>query len=73
MVVHWLRKPGHGLRIKLASNAVGAVTTGVALVISIAKFVEGAWMTVRIAPAVVSLLQHINRYYKKSLVRWHSR
>jgi hypothetical protein len=49
------------------------VTTGVALVISIAKFVEGAWMTVRIAPAVVSLLQHINRYYKKSLVRWHSR
>jgi amino acid transporter len=66
MVVHWLRKPGRGVRIKLVYNALGAVTTGVALVIIIiAKFVEGAWMTVLIVPALVLLLQQINRHYKK--------
>jgi amino acid transporter len=66
MVVHWLRKRGSGLRVKLTYNALGAATTSVALVIIIlAKFTEGAWMTVVVVPALVLLLQRIHRHYKK--------
>ena len=43
MVVHWRRLGGKGARSSLAINAVGAVATGVALlVILVAKFTEGA-------------------------------
>lgn len=66
MVVHWLRRTGPGVRIKLAFNALGAVTTSIALIVIIsAKFIEGAWMTIAIVPALVLLLQRINRHYKK--------
>jgi hypothetical protein len=65
MVVHWFRKPGHGPRIALAYNSLGAVATGAALVIIIAtKFIEGAWITVIAAPGLVLLLQGINRHYQ---------
>src|SRR5262249_18563468 len=41
MVVHWLRRPGRGVRPKLYCNALGAVTTAVALaIIVVAKFAE---------------------------------
>jgi amino acid transporter len=66
MVVHWLRKRGRGVRAKLICNGLGAATTSVALVIIIlAKFTEGAWMTVVVVPALVFLLQRINRRYEK--------
>ena len=66
MVVHWWRKKGRGYRIKLAFNALGAITTAVGLVIIIvAKFLEGAWMTVIFIPALIFLLMAINRHYKR--------
>lgn len=66
MVVHWLRKKGKSYQTKLAFNALGASTTAVALVIIIvAKFVEGAWMTVVFIPALTLLLLTIHRHYKK--------
>ena len=66
MVVHWLRKSGRGFRIKLIYNGLGAATTtAVLMIIILAKFVEGAWMTVVVAPALVLLLQKINRHYKR--------
>jgi hypothetical protein len=66
MVVHWLRMKGRGYRIKLAFNALGAATTAVALVIIVvAKFLEGAWMTVIFIPVLTLLLMVINRHYKK--------
>lgn len=66
MVVHWLRKKGRGYRTKLAFNALGAATTAVALVIIVvAKFLEGAWMTVIFIPALTFLLLAINRHYKR--------
>ncbi len=65
MVGHWKRRPGQGVRMKLTANAIGAVTTSAALVIIIlAKFTQGAWMTLVVVPAVVLLLQRINRHYK---------
>ncbi len=74
MVVHWRRegrdgdraghRVGHGLRLTL--NAVGATTTGLALVVILAaKFVEGAWITVIAIPLVILLLRTIHDYYAR--------
>jgi amino acid transporter len=66
MVVHWLRRPGPGVRINLFYNALGAATTAVVLVIIVlAKFTEGAWMTIIFVPALVLLLERINHHYRK--------
>mgnify|MGYP001281101516 CR=1 FL=1 len=80
MVIHWLRllrkrgdgRAKHSERMHLAVNAVGAVTTGGALVIIVAaKFLEGAWITVLIIPAVIVLLKSIRRYYDELAARAH--
>jgi amino acid transporter len=72
MVVHWRRELGASMadearrkmRMHLAINALGAASTAVALaVIVVAKFVEGAWLTVMVIPAVILLLWAIRRYY----------
>ena len=65
MVAHW-RKQRKSARGPLAINAVGAVTTGAALVVILAaKFVEGAWITVLALPALVFLLHAVHRYYDR--------
>lgn len=63
MVVHWRRQserhPG-----KLAMNAIGACSTGAALlVILVAKFAEGAWITLIAVPLTIVLLKAIKGYY----------
>ena len=71
MVAHWLRdaREGEGTRrgrtgIRLGVNALGTATTAVALgIIIVAKFVEGAWITVLTVPLVIVLLKGIHRYY----------
>lgn len=66
MVIHWLRRRGRGVAVKLAYNGIGALTTAIVLgVVVVAKFVEGAWMTVVVAPALAFLLQRIRRHYLK--------
>ncbi len=66
MVLHWLRRRGRGYRTKLAFNALGAATTAVALVVIImAKFLEGAWMTVIFVPTFTLLFMAIHRHYKR--------
>jgi amino acid transporter len=66
MAVHWWRNAdgSHATRLRMAVNGIGAVATGVALVIILAaKFVEGAWLTVIVIPAAVLLLRAIHGYY----------
>ena len=64
MVVHWHRSGGN--RLRLAINAVGAAVTSAALVvILVAKFAEGAWITVLAIPALVALLYGIHAYYRR--------
>jgi amino acid transporter len=66
MVVHWLRRRGPGFRKKLAFNALGAVVTGVALVVIVAvKFLAGAWITVLVLPSAALLLFRIKRHYTR--------
>jgi DNA-binding transcriptional ArsR family regulator len=72
MVAHWRRvlrghgQSGHWSRTvtKLALNAAGGSATLVALiVIIIAKFTEGGWITIVTIPCVIVLLKSIKRYY----------
>jgi amino acid transporter len=70
MVLHWRRErkkdPAAGRRhhLRLAVNAVGAAATGVALVVIIlAKFREGAWITLVAIPALYTLFRMVKRHY----------
>lgn len=65
MVAHWRKQKGRR-RLRLAINAGGATVTGLALaVILVAKFREGAWITVLAIPATILLLRSISRYYER--------
>jgi hypothetical protein len=78
MVVHWQRalrdatsaSAGRAHRLHFWINTVGAATTAVALiVIIVAKFAEGAWITVLVIPATIALLKAIRGYYDEFAVR----
>ncbi|HWI64728.1 MAG TPA: APC family permease [Symbiobacteriaceae bacterium] len=64
MVVHWwrLREPGWVRNIIV--NAVGAATTAVVLVvITMTKFLLGAWMVILLLPLLVMMFRAIHRHY----------
>ncbi len=65
MAVHWRRRGrGHADRGRLWINGVGALATGAALaIILVAKFSEGAWLTLVVIPLALLLLKLIRRYY----------
>jgi len=65
MAAHWRRAgAGHANRLRLGVNGVGATATGVALaIILLAKFVEGAWLTIVVIPATLGLLKLVHSYY----------
>src|SRR5213075_2951296 len=65
MVVHWRREGGRRRWLPLAVNAVGAMTTAAALVVIIvAKFAQGAWITIVLIPALLVLFAAIKRHYR---------
>jgi hypothetical protein len=77
MAAHWWRSLRHdgqpsprwrdsalAGRAKLFINGGGAVATGFALaIILVAKFAEGAWLTVIVIPCTLLLLKATRRYY----------
>lgn len=69
MVVHWLRRrrsaeAGRRDGLHLAINAAGVTVTAATLcIILVAKFHEGAWITLVAIPAAIALLLAIRRYY----------
>ncbi len=66
MAMHWRRGGrGHADRARSMVNGLGALTTGTALaIILVAKFTEGAWLTVLVIPLTLLLLRWIHRYYR---------
>ena len=65
MVAYWRRKRGKSAREKLIFNALGATCTSVALVIIVvAKFVQGAWITLIVGPGLVWLFWEIRGHYQ---------
>ncbi len=65
MAVHWHRHGRGGAdRGRLGINGLGAAATSTALaVILVAKFTEGAWLTLVVIPLTLGLLLAIRRYY----------
>lgn len=64
LVVHWLKSREAGRWWRLGLNALGALTTGlVLLIIAVVKFQEGAWLVVVAVPAVMFLFWKTRRHY----------
>ena len=64
MVMHWKREGGPGSTRRMIVNGVGAFATGVTLlVVLIAKFTAGAWITAILIPALMILMSAIKRHY----------
>ncbi|HEY3353461.1 MAG TPA: APC family permease [Polyangia bacterium] len=69
MARHWRRRRGPGATRALVVNLVGAAGTGATLlIIAVSKFTEGAWLTVAIIPAIVVLLQRLQRSHDRATV-----
>ena len=66
MVVHHLREREQRWKLHLATNAVGAVATGiVAIVVVTSKFTQGAWIPAVLIPLIVMVFLRVNRHYAK--------
>jgi amino acid transporter len=64
MVVHWRRLRSSGWRASAFTNGVGAVVTGVVLlIVATTKAFEGAWIVVVMIPALVLLFSMTRRHY----------
>ena len=64
MVMHWRRVGGAKSAPVMLVNAVGATATALALaVILVAKFVEGAWITILLIPLMLLLFIRVKRHY----------
>jgi len=62
MVMHWKRQGKAPLRIFV--NGLGAVATGItAVVVLVAKFLDGAWITVLLIAALILLMRSVHRHY----------
>jgi hypothetical protein len=64
MVVHWWKKRGpHWMKSALV-NGIGAFATGVTVcVVLVAKFVQGAWITVLFIPLTIAVFAAVRRHY----------
>lgn len=64
MVMHWKRTGGPGAGRSMFLNGLGAVATGVTTaVVLVAKFVDGAWITVLLIPALILMMRSVRHHY----------
>ena len=65
MVVHWYRERSRGWLTKSLINGLGALATGITvLVVGITKFTGGAWITVIMIPVIVMVFLKIRAHYQ---------
>src|SRR5579884_4172744 len=64
MVGHWARVGGPGAKRNMLVNGIGAVATGLTVIVVLsAKFVEGAWITALLIPALLIVMGAVRRHY----------
>jgi amino acid transporter len=64
MVLHWRRLREPGWRTSAVVNGVGALATGVVLVIvTVTKATEGAWIIILLIPVLVAVFKATHRHY----------
>src|SRR6202011_976100 len=65
-VAHWRKAGGAGARRNMLLNGLGAIATAATLtVVLIAKFTEGAWITIVLIPALILLMIGVKHHYGK--------
>ncbi len=66
MVMHWRKTRSPGWSRHMAVNAIGACATGITLlVVLVAKFVEGAWVTALLIPLLILFMRAVRRHYDR--------
>ena len=69
MVMHWKREPGHHGLLRywhMFVNGTGAIATGITtIIVLIAKFTSGAWVTALLVPTLIMLMMAIKRHYTR--------
>ena len=66
MVMHWRRNGGPGAGRSMFINGLGAVATGITTaVVLVAKFVDGAWITVLLIPALILMMRSVRHHYAR--------
>ena len=64
MVIHWRRHGGPGSWRSMLVNGLGALATGITTaVVLVAKFADGAWITVLLIPALIWMMRSVRRHY----------
>jgi hypothetical protein len=64
MVMHWKKAGGGGSGKSMAVNALGAIATGITvLVVLVAKFTEGAWITLLLIPGLMLVMRMVKTHY----------
>jgi len=66
MVFHWRRVGGpHAMR-NIFINGLGGIVTGITVVVVlVAKFLAGAWITMLLIPAILILMYAVHRHYAR--------
>jgi amino acid transporter len=67
MVVHWLKTEKHRGRVwHMFVNGFGAVATGITtVVVLVAKFRAGAWVTALLVPFLILIMMAVKRHYTR--------
>lgn len=64
MVVHWNRERGNGWRVRAFLNGLGAIVTGlVVIIITVTKFLYGAWIVLLFIPIMIYVFKTIRAHY----------
>ncbi|HEY0784269.1 MAG TPA: APC family permease [Acidobacteriaceae bacterium] len=72
MVQHWRRNKGPGSGLRMAVNGIGAVATGITLVVVlVTKFLAGAWITALLVPCMIVVMVMIKRHYRRVAAETH--
>lgn len=65
MVRRWLTERPPAWKLRMPVSALGAVVTAaVTVVVAVAKFAEGAWITLAVMPLLVFFMRAIHRHYE---------
>jgi amino acid transporter len=66
MVRRWLRLKGGRWQRGAAINGIGALTTGVVLVVvTVTKFAKGAWLVIAAMPVIVAFFLAVHHHYER--------
>jgi amino acid transporter len=74
MMAHWKRVGGSGAAHSMFVNGLGAVATGITLlVVLVAKFTEGAWVSALLIVVMLSIMLWVRRHYASVAAETRSR